>query len=301
MRANKKLHFSTGEFAKLCRTTKDTLFHYDRIGLFKPDFVGENGYRGYSMNQYFLFTIIWILKEAGSSLSDIKKYVGNQEADQLLTLLIDNKQRLEKDRQRITHMLFQLDGVIRATKEGLAIKEMLVEKETGKENGKGAGSTEPRIELCEEEWLVATPFPEEPEKQDEACFILAEEEHLRYCSEGGLGDPLAIGCIKKKETLYAGNWREDYYYSSISGDCQKESRESERFHLRPAGTYAVLEHCGFYDTLEQSCQKLLAYMKERGYTAAGCAYESDLLNFMSTSDPEDYVIRISIKVNEIPG
>ena len=41
--------FTTGQFAKLCSTTKETLFHYDSLGLLKPARVGENGYRYYRL------------------------------------------------------------------------------------------------------------------------------------------------------------------------------------------------------------------------------------------------------------
>ena len=37
--------FKTAEFAALCGVKKDTLLHYDHIGLLKPQKVGENGYR----------------------------------------------------------------------------------------------------------------------------------------------------------------------------------------------------------------------------------------------------------------
>lgn len=33
----------TGEFARLCHTTKETLFHYDREGILRPRYVSENG------------------------------------------------------------------------------------------------------------------------------------------------------------------------------------------------------------------------------------------------------------------
>ena len=35
--------FKSGAFAKLCNTTKDTLFHYDDIGILKPAQVSSNG------------------------------------------------------------------------------------------------------------------------------------------------------------------------------------------------------------------------------------------------------------------
>ena len=43
--------FKTAEFAALCGVKKDTLLHYDHIGLLKPQRVGENGYRYYSARQ----------------------------------------------------------------------------------------------------------------------------------------------------------------------------------------------------------------------------------------------------------
>ena len=57
---------NVGEFARICHTTRETLLHYDRKGLLKPAYVAENGYRRYSMKQYFDFDLICLLKEGGS-------------------------------------------------------------------------------------------------------------------------------------------------------------------------------------------------------------------------------------------
>ena len=42
---------TTGEFARIMRITKETLFHYDEIGLFQPELTQPNGYRYYSIYQ----------------------------------------------------------------------------------------------------------------------------------------------------------------------------------------------------------------------------------------------------------
>ena len=55
--------FTTGEFAKACNITKQTLFHYDAIGLLTPHFKDEKGYRYYSYQQFDLLYVINILKE----------------------------------------------------------------------------------------------------------------------------------------------------------------------------------------------------------------------------------------------
>lgn len=38
-----KKYFTTGEFSKLCRVKKQTLFHYDEIGLFSPEIKKKMG------------------------------------------------------------------------------------------------------------------------------------------------------------------------------------------------------------------------------------------------------------------
>ena len=37
------IYMTTGEFARMMRVSKDTLFHYDKIGLLKPDIVMSRG------------------------------------------------------------------------------------------------------------------------------------------------------------------------------------------------------------------------------------------------------------------
>ena len=57
--------FKTAAFAALCGVKKDTLLHYDHIGLLRPQAVGENGYRYYSARQLATFDIIAALRRLG--------------------------------------------------------------------------------------------------------------------------------------------------------------------------------------------------------------------------------------------
>lgn len=49
--------FLTGEFAALFEVKKDTLLYYDKIDLFKPAGVQENGYRYYTFEQFDHFMV----------------------------------------------------------------------------------------------------------------------------------------------------------------------------------------------------------------------------------------------------
>lgn len=72
--------YTTGQFAELCGVKKQTLFHYDEIGLLKPARVDSNGYRRYSHDQYQDYLLISCLKEAGMSLSEIKDYLNDDDS-----------------------------------------------------------------------------------------------------------------------------------------------------------------------------------------------------------------------------
>ena len=64
-----KHYFKTAEFAALCGVKKDTLLHYDHIGLLKPQWVGENGYRYYSARQLATYDLISALRRLDTPLA----------------------------------------------------------------------------------------------------------------------------------------------------------------------------------------------------------------------------------------
>lgn len=80
-------YFTTSEFAKVCGVTKHTLFHYDEIGILKPEIVKENGYRYYSYKQFYTFDIIAVLKGTGTPLNEIKEYIQDQNTLHFLSML----------------------------------------------------------------------------------------------------------------------------------------------------------------------------------------------------------------------
>ena len=82
-----KGYFTTGEFAKLCNVKKQTLFHYDNIGILKPEITGENGYRYYSAMQLDTFNTISMLKELDMPLADIREYLNSRNPGDFVTLL----------------------------------------------------------------------------------------------------------------------------------------------------------------------------------------------------------------------
>ncbi len=95
------LYYKTGEFAELVGLNKRTLHYYDEIGIFRPSYVGENGYRYYSVNQMDQLALIVTLRDLGVSLKDIRTCLDSSDVEQLNHLLE------EQDRE-IDRMILQL-------------------------------------------------------------------------------------------------------------------------------------------------------------------------------------------------
>ena len=96
MTTNLKDYFTTGEFARLCNVKKQTLFHYDDIGILSPEVVGENGYRYYSYTQLEIFSTISMLKELDMPLAEIKDYLDHRSPQAFLELLEQQKKEVDE-------------------------------------------------------------------------------------------------------------------------------------------------------------------------------------------------------------
>lgn len=89
-------YLSTGELAVLFNINKQTLIYYDNIGLIKPDFIDENGYRFYNRKQYLTLEIITNLRKLDVSLKTIQWYLKNRNKENFSTLLANQLSVINK-------------------------------------------------------------------------------------------------------------------------------------------------------------------------------------------------------------
>ena len=95
----------SGEFARLCRTTKETLRHYDRIGLLSPAIRAQNGYRFYSVAQFADFSLISALQSTGLSLAEIQMFMARPGSDALYGVLRERIDALEEQQEELMRFL----------------------------------------------------------------------------------------------------------------------------------------------------------------------------------------------------
>lgn len=84
-------YFTAGELASMFDISKQTLLYYDKVGLLVPEFVSNNGYRHYSMNQYLILEIIVCLRKLNISVNNIKKFITERNNTVLQTILINKE------------------------------------------------------------------------------------------------------------------------------------------------------------------------------------------------------------------
>jgi DNA-binding transcriptional MerR regulator len=108
--------YTVKQLAKLSGVSIRTLHFYDEIGLLKPAYCAENGYRYYEKEQLLLLQQILFFKELGFQLVAINKIVNSKEFDKVIALKSHKQillQRIHKMQQMITTIdktIFHLQG-----------------------------------------------------------------------------------------------------------------------------------------------------------------------------------------------
>jgi MerR family transcriptional regulator, thiopeptide resistance regulator len=99
------------QLAAISGVTVRTLHHYDEIGLLKPGYVGDNGYRYYERPQLLRLQQILFHREFGVPLNEIADLLDMEEADQV-GVLLRHRERLEAEAKRYADLIRTIDRTI---------------------------------------------------------------------------------------------------------------------------------------------------------------------------------------------
>lgn len=270
MNRRKKL-IQTAEFARLCNVSKQTLIHYDRLGVFKPYYVDNKGYRFYAFEQYEIFTIINMLRELDIPLSEIKGYLQAKNPEVFLGLLEKNQNEIYLRIEQLKKLSILIDEKRMNILEGLDISD----------------DTGISIEAHPEELIIRSDYIT---KHEEGGFVKAVSDIERFVSERG-GQLLQYGAIVEKRNLIKGSLDLSYVYAKVSGI-------NENTKTKPQGMYATIYHKGPFDLMDKTYGKLLSYLEDNGFLVIGDSYELSLLDMLTQENEHDYLLKISVLVEK---
>lgn len=271
---NRKDYFTTGEFAKLCDVKKQTLFHYDQIGILKPEIKGSNGYRYYSYLQLDTYNTIAMLKELDMPLSKIKEYLNNRTPEAFIVLLNEQKKLAEEKIAELKWLSRFIESRIEVTKEGLA-----------------ASHGEISIEKRPEEHYIITKYTGSNEDRD---IYEALAEHIAYCHDNQIYSPYAIGGLIPSESgILEGDYKYSHFYTKIDPE--------DLFTANNITTVASQSYITTYSTqgfehVPHMLHKILDFAKLNDYDTGDYFFEDLLLDEMSMFGFENHTIKISIPI-----
>lgn len=106
------MSLSISQVADLAGISARMLRHYDKLGLFHPSRVSDNGYRWYEREQLFRLQRILLLREYGLSLAAIKEILYWNDAAEEHEALTAHRAFVAEERDRLTKLLSTLDRTL---------------------------------------------------------------------------------------------------------------------------------------------------------------------------------------------
>jgi len=266
--------FSISEFAKFTRTTRDTLLHYDRIGLLSPVSRGENNYRYYFGGQLAVVNVIRTLQQLGMTLEGIKELKDRRTPeliDEVLEYQIGQIDKKIEDWIRARKLLLALRGSIHSV---LNIDENAI-----------------TIQYLQSEAIVLGEVNDYSGGRNDYDALLSFY-HTISERHPDMDMNYPVWAIYSKDRIKRRNWvwPDRYYFFNPEGPDK-----------RPAALYAIGYTRGGYGQSGKLYDALIKYIDNNGFEICGDSYEEYPLNELCIISDNDYLIRIMITVREKSG
>lgn len=268
----------TGDFAKLCGTNKRTLIHYDEIGIFKPAYVDERGYRYYSENQFDVFFTITCLRELGMPLKEIGIFLSTRTPESLKKLLLEQQKEVLREEARIQKI-----------KQVIETKLSLVSKQEALLNACDSSSGHIFLEDTPEEYLVLSP-PLNTDDHEQIIQTLCS--HIGYCNRYNLNVGHPYGAMLDVNELRQDHLDTYAYFFTKVIDCP----DGHPYHIKPSGQYAVAYLKGDYYQSQETYKKLFRWIDEHHLTTGQYSYKEAIIDEAASVSQDEYLTKISVPV-----
>ena len=272
----KKDLFQIGEVAKLFHLSVSSLRHYEEKGILIPEVIDpDSGYRYYSTRQFEVLNTIRYLRALDLPLNQIADFVMDRDLDQIEEKLRRQKETVMERERELARIERKIDNRLRQIEDARhsALEEIrevtmpacrLVRVE-GTLIINGAEDMEPPIRKLEQ----------------------SQQEALIFLGKVGLGI--------SAEHLEAGEFTKyDSIFLMLDAEDQYEGKVAELPEMRCVS----IRFCGSHTEAPSRYERLLAYMKERGYEIGGFSREITMIDYGLTKDAKEFVTEVSIPICE---
>jgi len=266
--------FLIGELSKIFNISTDTLRHYDKIGLIKPDYDEKNDYRYYSIRSFFNLSRILFFKSIDISLGEIKNYMSNKNTNNLLKLLKKKEEEIDIKMNRLVNLKKKIQAKLELLEH--------IEDELGQIIVK-------RLPQRLGKFLDMNDFQNDYEIKQ---AFQQNEEYLKISSwliEGQIYTSLS------KENMEKGVLNKFRYFIEI---VPLDSGFSKQLEVIPENEYVCVTFLGPYRDMGKHYQMLLAWIEENGYQIAGDSIEKNIVDYGFSDSENEYISEIQIPIKK---
>jgi len=264
--------FSIAQFARLTRTTRDTLLHYDKVGLLSPEVRASNNYRFYSQRQIAVLNVIHTCQVLGMTLSEIKSLTVNRTPELVSALLEQRMRHIDKQigewtnaRKLLTLLHNTINPVLNINEDEITVQFRPAEAIVlGGLNDYSQGRTDYN-----------------------ALFSFYHFFHEMY-PDLDLNYPVWAMFSEERIKQRDWAWPDRFYFHNPEGHDRKS-----------AALYAIgYTRSGYGQKTGRAYERLLDYIDANGFEICGPAYEEYPLDEICVSDENNYLMRVMITVRE---
>ncbi len=269
----KRMYMTTGELARIMGITKETLFHYDEIGLFRSAVVKTNGYRYYEVRQMELLDTILLLKELGMPLKEIQKLLGNRNPEKMLEVFSERERKIQDEMTKLKNM-----------------KRWIVHRKNRIQTGLQVNTNEIYIQKFPVRYYLYSSVESENEEDN---YRKTNELITRFMeNDPAFKSDYEVAYIQHgKDVEYGIYNRYDNAVVLLDKCPQKLS-----YHIFPEGEYLTAYHAGNWKNIGTAYQRMIAYIKEHNLLVENDYMERYLIDILAVDNPDSYITEITVRL-----
>lgn len=264
--------FRIGEISKLYNISVDTLRHYEKLEILKPEQISESGYRYYSNRQIWKLNIVRTLRELDISLPEIREFMKDR--------------TLAKSQSLID---FQLETIIKKQEE---LKQLKKELEIRKQhledtcNITATGNIERKHLPVRRAWSL---------EQEASIDWDIDRIHKEIDAKLGSSEVSYFAWGRAGATVSEVDFHKGNYLRYSSSFILDKNGDSEI----PGGDYLCLHFHGQYSSgiAESYYEQIKQYMISHALSLAGAVVEIYKLDIHETDQPDEFLTEIQVPVH----
>lgn len=267
MSGNSEYFLTSGEFAKLCQTTKDTLRHYHEMGILTPQKNEENGYYYYSLSQVTSFYFINIFRQLDTPLKDIKSCLFTPDDEYYYDFCNKQLGNLYKMKNEIENKIAAL---------GNATKLMNYMKQ--------APDGEPCIVTLQQRPVYYT--TEITSRHSDSAVDISDDirKHIERCNQKQHVHIFPVGVSINYEDFCKGH----YQYRTLCSSISSEEIAPDIIRL-PTNTVVGCSCKDSTTDIRNIYQKLQQYLVDNKLKVISDLFSISLFNFVDTNEQHRYL------------